>query len=135
MALIFSASTGAMSSGNTSRILGPIVRWIFPEIGEETLWMIIVVIRKAAHMVEYAILSGLLWWAFRRPVRGDTRPWQWRPAAAAFGVAAVYAMTDEFHQGYVPSREASLRDVGFDVAGAWLGLVLIWVWGRGRKRW
>ena len=37
---------------------------------------------------------------------------------AAFFVAAVYSLTDEWHQTFVPSRTASLFDCGFDSVGA-----------------
>lgn len=135
MALIFSASSDAMSSGNTSRIIGPIVRWLVPDIDEATLGNVVLVLRKTAHMVEYGILSMLIWRALRKPVRGDRRPWRWPQALWALSLAFLYACTDEFHQGYVPSREGSLRDVGFDTAGAALGLLTVWCWGKFRKRW
>lgn len=135
MALIFSASTDALSSGNTSRIIGPIVRWLFPSIDDATLWTIVAVLRKSAHVVEYAILSLLVWRALRKPVRGDVRPWKWSHALWALAWAVLYSFSDEFHQGFVPSREGSIRDVGFDTAGAVLGLLTVWCWGKFRKRW
>ena len=41
-----------------------------------------------------------------------------RPILTAFLLTAVYAGTDEFHQIFVPTREASIADWGADVAGA-----------------
>ena len=48
---------------------------------------------------------------------------------------AAYAVTDELHQGFVKSRQASPWDVGFDSVGAILALTLIWGLGRSKKRW
>lgn len=46
----------------------------------------------------------------------------------------VYAMTDEFHQSFVPGRFASIWDVLiFDNAGALISLGLI-TWYRKQKR-
>jgi VanZ family protein len=39
---------------------------------------------------------------------------------------AAYAASDEFHQSFVPSRTASLRDVTIDLCGATLAVLLYW---------
>src|SRR5437870_3163960 len=41
MLIIFSASSDAMSSGHTSRIIGPIVRWLFPNVSDEAVARIV----------------------------------------------------------------------------------------------
>ena len=69
-------------------------------------------LRKAAHVVEYAILGALLFRALEREV----------PALAA-GVA--YACTDEIHQHFVPGRVGSPLDLVFDTAGVLLGIIVI----------
>lgn len=143
MGLIFSASTGAMSSGHTSRIIGPIVRWFIPDISEVALGKVVFAVRKTAHLTEYAILAALVWRALRIPmtkVQGPDnakrpQPWRWSQAMLALGVAAVYAASDEIHQHFVPTREARFSDVMLDSAGAALGLFAIWFAGRWRHRW
>lgn len=134
-ALIFSASTGAMSSGNTSRIIGPVVRWLLPDISDEALSLVVFSVRKTAHAVEYGILALLLWRALRQPKKEDDRPWTWGSALGAWGLAFVYALSDEIHQSFVPSRGPSPWDVILDTAGAALGLFVLWCWGRWRRRW
>jgi len=124
-----------MSSRQTSRFLDPLLRWIFPYITDQSVYMGVGLIRKTAHIVEYAILSILLWCALRKPVVNDRRPWRHRDAFLAFGLTAAYSLTDEFHQLFVPSREGSLRDVGFDTGGALIGVLLVWLVGRLLKRW
>jgi VanZ family protein len=135
MGFIFSASTAGMSFGHTSRFLGPILRWIDPDMSQETIQTLVAIIRKMAHVFEYAVLCVLVWWALRRPKWRDTRPWSWRQCFSAFAVASVYAMTDEFHQAFVPSRGASVMDVGLDMIGAAAGILFLWVVGRCFNRW
>jgi VanZ family protein len=71
------------------------------------------VLRKAAHVTEYAILGLLLYRAIEREA----------PALAA-GIA--YAATDELHQHFVAGRHASAVDVGIDAVGVALGM-LVWL--------
>ena len=69
------------------------------------------VLRKGAHMTEYAVLAVLL-------VRA-TRSFMW-----AFVLAVAYAGSDEFHQTFVRGRHGTPIDVGIDAVGALIGLVL-----------
>ncbi|HEY2953250.1 MAG TPA: VanZ family protein [Verrucomicrobiae bacterium] len=135
MALIFSASTDAGSSRRTSRIIRPILRWLYPQISDARVEQVQFVVRKGGHMAEYAILAGLLWRARRKPVPHDPRPWQGAAAVFAWLVAALYACSDELHQNFVASRQASVWDVMLDSTGAALGLIALWQLGRWRKRW
>jgi VanZ family protein len=134
MAVVYSASADTKSVQH-SRIIAPILRWLFPHISEDTVNFIVLVVRKGAHLTEYAILGLLLWRALRKPIRDDARSWSWRTAGWAVLVAALYASSDELHQLFVPTREASVRDVLIDTTGAALGLLLLWGIGRVRKWW
>lgn len=71
------------------------------------------VLRKIAHVLEYAVLAALL-----------ARAWPQRKYLfwEAFAVAVFYAASDEFHQLFVIGRDGSLRDVLIDSIGAFLGL-------------
>lgn len=82
-----------------------------------------------AHFAEYAILAGLLWRALR-PVTSKTLFWTY---GLSLVVAALYAASDEFHQSFVPGRDASVGDFSLDVAGAALALLLLW-WRRRASR-
>ena len=135
MSLIFGFSTQAGSTHHTSRIIGPFLRWINPNVTDVTINRVQYVIRKGAHMTEYAILATLLWRARRQPVRGDIRPWQWSDAGFALLVAIAFAASDEFHQSFVPSREGRVGDVFIDGAGAALGVSAIWLMGRWSRKW
>jgi len=135
MVLIFAGSTDVLSTHRTSRIIGPLLRWLYPNISDEAIRAVQTVVRKASHVTEYSVLALLLWRARRRPIKNDPRPWSWREAAFAVCAAGVYAATDEFHQMFVPSRGASIWDIGLDTLGAAGGVVVIWYCGRRRQRW
>ena len=135
MVIIFSASSDTMSFQHSSRILAPIIHWLFPQLSEEKISAIVFFIRKCAHLTEYAVLALLLWRALRKPVRRDPRPWRWVEARLALLFVAIYAATDEFHQLFVPHREASVGDVIIDTAGGVAGLVLLWTIGRLSRHW
>jgi VanZ family protein len=132
MALIFGASTDVLSGAHTSRIIGPFLRWLDPAISEAAIRNVQLVVRKCGHLTEYAVLAWLSYRAVRRswsPPRG----WSTTCAAWALGIAVVYAATDEWHQSFVPSRDATVHDVIIDGAGAALGLVLRYRWHLWRQ--
>jgi VanZ family protein len=134
MAVIFSASGDSKSSQTSSRIIAPIVRFFMPEISEDRLRQIIFVVRKGAHVTEYAVLSWLVARAFLHPgVPGSN--WQAKKAFAAWIIAALYSATDEFHQAFVPTRQARWSDVWLDSFGAALGVMAFYFFGRWRKYW
>jgi VanZ family protein len=134
-ALIFGFSTDAGSTRRTSRILRPILRWFNADISDEAIRRAQFGVRKAAHVGEYAILALLVWRAKRKSAWEARRPWDWREAGLAFAFAAAFALTDEFHQALVPSREARVSDLLLDSLGAALGLLALRAYGRWRGRW
>jgi VanZ family protein len=70
------------------------------------------VLRKGAHLTEYAVLGMLLLRAL-----GSALP--------AFALGVTYAVTDEIHQHFVSGRHSSPFDVAFDACGVALGLLLL----------
>jgi len=134
MGLIFAASSDQGSFPRSSRLIGPIVRWLFPQVSDEAVHAVVVVVRKCAHLTEYGVLALLLWRARRKPVKDAARPWQWSEAGLALAVTTLYAASDELHQAFVPSRQASVWDVLLDSIGGALALVLLWAVGWVRKR-
>ena len=70
------------------------------------------VLRKGAHVTEYAILGLLLLRAVGREL-------------PAFLIGVAYAITDEVHQHFVQGRHAAPVDVAIDSAGILLGIVLL----------
>ena len=135
MTVIFSASSDRASFEHSSRIIGPLLHWVFPHITERTVHSVVFLVRKLAHLTEYAILAWLIW----RLLANRRSPSVPSGHSADFGftvmIVFLYAASDEFHQRFVPSREASLGDVLLDTAGGLLALILLRVLGRWRRRW
>jgi VanZ family protein len=70
----------------------------------------------AAHFTVYALLMALLLGALRRGASlADRQRW-----LLAFALVALYGLSDEFHQSFVPGRDPALLDWLTDVAGATL---------------
>lgn len=134
-AVIFGFSTDAGSTQRTSRILRPILRWLNPNISDEAIRRVQFGVRKTAHVAEYAVLALLFWRALRKPARNDGRPWNWREAGLAIAFVVAFAISDEVHQRFVPSRQAQVSDVFVDSLGAALGLLALRAYGRWRGRW
>ena len=132
MGLIFGGSTDLLSSQSTSRIIRPLLRWLNPDVSDETIRVVETVVRKGGHVAEYSMLAVLLWRARRKPLKNDPRPWSWREAALVIFYSGLYATTDEFHQSFVPSRTTSPWDVMIDCFGAAIGLGLCLTFRRKR---
>jgi len=87
----------------------------------------------AVKKAEHAPLSGMLAWLYLGTLRGDGPPAD-RTRLLAFGLAALYAATDEVHQSFVPGRTPSPWDVLIDGAGAALAVARVKAFHRkGRK--
>ncbi len=130
MGTIFYASTDQFSAAHTSRFIEPFLRWVSAgRLTELQVQQIHFLIRKFAHLSEYAVLAMLTWNTARRSfgqsTYSKTHEHGWLPFALAFFVATLYAAGDEFHQSFVPSRTASVHDVMIDSAGAFLGLAIL----------
>jgi VanZ family protein len=133
MAVIFVASTNIGSTRYTSRIIGPILRWLKPDLSVETIKAVETMVRKTGHLSEYAALALLVWRG--RRLSSGWSGWIWREFWTAIGCAAAYACTDEFHQLFVSSRQASVFDVMIDTCGATAGMLLLRWFGRRRSWW
>ena len=121
-ALIFIFSSGLLSGSNTSTIVRPLVQWVYPSISEATLASVHALIRKASHFVEYAILALFAARALRTSSRDFLRN-HWFAVSLTF--VALYALSDELHQSFVPSRTASIYDCLIDTAGGLAALIIV----------
>lgn len=87
------------------------------------------IIRKSAHVTEYALLAAAIALALWRKVdKGYALFFQ------AVFLTVVYAATDEFHQRFVPGRSGELKDVLIDSTGAILGALFFLGLSRALKR-
>jgi len=128
MLLMFAGSTDVLSAEHTSRFIVPFLRWLDPTISIQTIIAIHFALRKIGHFTEYAILAVLLW----RALRGTfTAIGKGTLTAGTFLVCAAFAASDEFHQSFVSTRTASLHDVMIDCIGAFVAVLLCWIFARG----
>jgi VanZ family protein len=134
MAVIFSASGDTKSTQRSSRLIEPFIRWFFPNASQDQIWPIVMVVRKCAHLTEYAVLALLLWRALRS-LSQEVQGWSPRLATYAWLGVVLYAITDEVHQAFVPNRMGSPWDVLLDSIGGAVGLFVLWALGRWRRWW
>lgn len=84
---------------------------------------------KTLHMLEYGLLGAL----FCRACRHAAGPWVARHAVIVASVGcALYGLSDEIHQLFVPFREGDPLDLAADAIGGLLG-AWTWKWAEGRN--
>jgi VanZ family protein len=126
-ALILVFSGDDFSAGATSKILRPLLRWLFPQLDAAAIHELHMAVRKTAHVVEYALL-GLL--AFRALRLSPASPLA-RAVALGLGLVLAVAAADELRQAALDTRTGSIADVGLDLAGGALGVGLLLAAQRG----
>ena len=122
VAFICYASTAAMAAPQTSRIIGPLLRWLFPSITDGQLLAVHMTVRKLAHLTEYAILALLASRAFLTSSKESLRR---RWLVASLVLAASLALLDELNQSFTPTRGGTIWDSLLDVTGASLALAFV----------
>lgn len=74
------------------------------------------IIKKSAHVGEYAVLYFLVF-------RATQKKW-----LTSLLIVLSYAISDEIHQAFVPGRTSKASDAfGFDMTGAIMGAFIIWI--------
>lgn len=85
---------------------------------------------KIIHLIEYGLFSLLALRGLLHP------PVRLSPAIAyslAIGISVIYAALDEYHQSFVPGRNADVFDVLADIFGAILALLVYYKVKRRRN--
>jgi VanZ family protein len=124
-------STTYLSSQHTSRVLYPVLHFLFgiDEAGFEPYHFFI---RKSGHVFGYGLLSILLFRAWRETLRSSTGArWTFRWANIAVLGTCLVASLDEWHQSFLPTRTGTVRDVILDTCAgiaAQLALFLYLRW-------
>jgi VanZ family protein len=127
--LISLFSTHYFSGEETARVIIPLLHWFFPAATPRMLRLMHVGIRKLAHVTEFGLFSITVF----HGIRGGRSGWRFRWALATLAIAVTYAGLDEWHQSFVPVRQASARDVAIDALGAVLAQVLVWAYANWRR--
>jgi VanZ family protein len=125
------ASSASFSASNTSRIIRPLLLWLFPHITEGSIQSVHFFVRKAAHLTEYAVLALLAARAFRASGLTALRRAWW---LASFALVAAVALTDEYHQSFLPSRTGTIYDSLLDMTGGATALAVLALWLAARRR-
>lgn len=112
----FSGQVGETSAGLSLKVTKIIVNILMKlHIGPDDYYRMVEVlhplVRKGAHMAEYAILFLLLFLSFLATTLAT------RSMAISIIFSFIYACTDEFHQTFVDSRAGQFTDVCVDMTG------------------
>jgi len=114
-----------LSYDHTSRFLGPLIRWLLPDLSQANQELLHFAIRKTAHLAEYGLLSVLTLRAFLIG-RSTALP---RAALLSLVLATAFAAADETRQSLGASRMGSGWDVLLDFLGGAAGIALL-QWAR-----
>jgi VanZ family protein len=127
--VIFLLSSPEGSFAQTSRIIGPLLHFFFPNMPEETQALIHAYIRKTAHFTEYAVLAFLAARACSLSASQFLKAWRYLlPLLLVIAIGSL----DEFNQSFEPSRTSSVWDVLLDISGGVAMLVFLWLIKRPR---
>jgi len=107
----------------------PLILWMlvifsfssFPTTKTSQIYWQDFVVKKLAHITEYAILTILL---YRALINSNVN--KKKAAILSIILAVLYGASDEFHQSFTPGREPRIRDVLFDAFGSILSVYYIW---------
>jgi len=122
-ALIFRLSTGTYGPSFSSGLVHEILVHLHMSLSQAGFAILHHLLRKLAHVFEYAVLAMLIYGSSSEP-----RPFAWRARRALWCVliAAAYFLTDEFHQRFVPGRTPALADCGIDSLGGAFGVFIFY---------
>lgn len=120
----FSAQTGQESAAvsepfsRLTQTLFSFVSPLFPSLSIDDFDAFVVFTRKAAHFFCYASLAASAFFAFSCDLS------QRKSALFSFLLSVLYAVSDEWHQSFVPERAMQAQDVLLDSFGAVCGILL-----------
>jgi VanZ family protein len=83
-----------------------------------------------AHAINYGVLAVLLVWAIAGGEWAAITP---AVMVSAVVLAVILGIGDEFHQSFIPGRDATARDVVADAAGAIAAACMVAVFIRLRR--
>jgi len=128
IALIFFLSNSSGSLDSTSRFIGPLLAFFFPDLDPGTRAVYHVLIRKAAHFTAYGVLAMLAWRTFRTILPAISRL-----LVLTLSLVATVAIADELNQSFNSARSGSVWDVLLDLAGGLTATLVLYLvaWRRG----
>jgi len=133
MIVIAIESTKWLSAHNTSRILYPLLHYLFG-LGYSSFQHWHFYMRKAGHVFGYGMLSILLFRAWRETLPANHSRWTIRWSVMAVVGTAIVASLDEWHQSFLPSRTGTVQDVVLDTCAAIAAQLLVFIWAFSFRR-
>ncbi len=127
MVIIRLLSSEGLSGESTSRFIGPLLHWVYPDWNQGQYELGHLLIRKLAHIVEFTILCGLWIRSLTELIHGKTAK---KPTSVGGVVALsacisiVFACFDEFFQSFTASRSGQWKDVLIDGIG--VSAMVLW---------
>ncbi len=125
LGVIFWLSGANFTDGKTSEFFFPKIKSVFPGLSPDGIAFVHELIRAFAHIFEFFVFGLLLSLAINRlhlPISGFKR------GVLIFVLLCLFALGDEVRQFLVALRQASLVDVGLDLVGGLLALILVQCW-------
>ena len=119
---IMSHTNGNDSSNQSNFIAQIILRFINVDLNILTF-----IIRKIAHMSEYAILFLLIYYGLHKAIK-----YQYKLLISLI-ISILYACSDEFHQIFISGRSGQFKDVIIDTTGMIIMLSIIYLWQKEKK--
>ena len=117
---IMSNTNGNDSSSQSNFFANIILQFI--NIDKETLTFLI---RKLAHMSEYAILALFTYYALIKIAFNKRIIFQ-----ITFLISFLYACSDEFHQLFISGRSGQFTDIVIDSTGCLIMLLFLYLWQK-----
>ncbi|MBQ8606491.1 MAG: VanZ family protein [Clostridia bacterium] len=120
LCMLFIFCMSAEPASESDKTSGFFVRLFASLLGVEQTGIFITLVRKLAHITEYAFLGACAClFAFHFKANTVLR------LCLSFMFSSLYALTDELHQYFVPGRACRFTDICIDSFGAILGIMLI----------
>jgi VanZ family protein len=123
-------SSAYLSANTTSRLLYPILHFLLGiNHAQFEPWHHF--LRKSGHVIGYALLSFLLFRAWRETLPAAGHPkWTQRWTTLSLLGTALVASLDEWHQSFIPSRTGRWQDVVLDTSAAIFAQILLFFFWR-----
>jgi VanZ family protein len=114
---------------NTGRIINKTIASVNETVESPTTQSLVnrnlnLVVRKSAHLVAFGILAVLIWKCLSNNRLSYILAWL---------LTFMYALTDEWHQSFIPGRMATFKDVLIDSLGALIALLVVFLMNTTRN--
>lgn len=122
----FSSQNGVESSGLSRKVttkfvnIFPYTRNLSDDVKEKLIEHGEIIVRKLAHFSIYTLV-GIFIMAFMLTFNTKLKI----QFGVSLSVGLIYAITDEYHQSFVPGRGLSAIDVCIDTSGVFMGILMV----------